>query len=156
MQLLSDENKLWDLMYGKYGFNPQTTKVPYNWIQPPSPFVTFILPEACWNEEQEKLVNSFFVNLNQDEVYALDWQHDCFTYDPKEEIPLHYSYRDDERQCSVYFPSYYPDGDYYFFFDPELKYGLFGHPWLGEIVVTGEGLIKQFENNSGFLGILRK
>jgi hypothetical protein len=56
----------------------------------------------------------------------------------------------------VYFPSYYPNGDYYFFGDAEWKYGLFGHPWLNEIIVSGEELIRLFEENSQALGITAK
>ena len=78
------------------------------------------------------------------------------TNDPAEEIPLYYSYQDDQRQCMVYFPSYYPNGDYYFFGDAEWKYGLFGHPWLNEIIVSGEELIRLFEENSQALGITAK
>jgi len=31
--------------------------------------------------------------------------------------------------------------------------GLFGHPWLGEIVVIGKELIQLFDDNSQTLGI---
>ena len=156
MRVLSDNTKFWDRLYDEYGFRPQYTKESYKWINPPAPFKVFALPENCWNEEQEKLVNSFFIKLDLNELYALDWQHDCFSYDPKEEIHLGYEYRDEDRQCNVYFPDYYPNGDYYFFVDPDLKFGLYGHPWLQEIVVVGEELIKLFEDNAQSLGIMLK
>ena len=155
MRVLPDTNEIWDRIYDKYGFQPLCTEESYTWLQPPVPFMVFALPEQCWNEEQEHLVNSFFIKLNTGNLYALDWQHDCFTYDPREEIPLNYQYRDEERDCNVYFPSYYPNGDYYFFGDMNGKNWLFGHPWLREIIVTGEDLIRLFEENARFLGIKR-
>ena len=56
-----------------------------------------------------------------------------------------YEEYDSDRKCQVYFPTYYPNGDYHFFVDKEWKYGLFGHPWKHEIVVMGEKLIEMFE-----------
>ena len=152
----SDCRQIWRIMYEQYCFRPQFTEKSYSWINPPLPFKVFILPDHCWNAEQEKLVNSFFVSLSLNELYALDWEHDCFIYDPREEIPLYYEYPDELRQCTVYFPSYYSNGDYYFFSDIDWKYGLFGHPWLGEIVVTGKELIQLFDDNSQTLGITVK
>lgn len=48
----------------------------------------------------------------------------------------------------------YSNGDYYFSFDTEWKYGLFGHPWRGEFVVIGQELIDMFESNKQYLGII--
>jgi hypothetical protein len=53
----------------------------------------------------------------------------------------------------VYFPTYYPNGDYYFFFDKEWKYGLFGHPWRNQIIVIGKELIDMFEKNKNILNV---
>ena len=94
-----------------------------------------------------------FEELTDDEMYALDWQHDCFTFLPKEHIPFEYEEYDSDRKCQVYFPTYYPNGDYHFFVDKEWKYGLFGHPWEHEIVVMGEMLIEMFEKEKVSLGI---
>lgn len=78
-------------------------------------------------------------------MYALDWQHDCFVFSPNEDIPLYYWYHDTGRDCNVYFPSYYPNGDFYFFISLDWKIGLFGHPWNKEIYVMGEELINEFD-----------
>lgn len=106
-----------------------------------------------WTPEQENTINSFFEKLIDGEMYALNWQHDCFTFSPKEHIPFEYNYFDEERNCQVYFPTYYSNGDYCFFFDSEWKYGLFGHPWKGEFIVIGQELIDMFESNKKYLGI---
>lgn len=86
-------------------------------------------------------------------MYALDWNHDCFEFSPMEDISMNYNYYDSDRQCQVYFPTYYPDGDYYFFFDGTWNYGIFGQPWRNEIIIMGKELIKRFEKNKEKLGL---
>ena len=86
-------------------------------------------------------------------MYALDWQHDCFLFDPNERIPTGYEYHDDARNCNVYFPDYYPDGDYHFFVSKDLAFGLYGHPWRKELIVVGEELIIAIEKHLAELGL---
>ena len=140
------ENILWNKIDQEYQFSPAYEKTPYPWIQIPSPFRSFSL-KTVWNDGQEALVNSFFVQLGVSELNVLDWQHDCFSFCPNGFGKLVKEYYDDERNCNVYFPSYYPDGDYHFFIDQDGKFALFGHPWLQEIVVYGQELIDLFEEN---------
>lgn len=84
------------------------------------------------------------MQLGCNELYALDWQHDSFVFSPRDYQNLVKEYYDEERGCNVYFPNFYPDGDYYFFLDPEWRYGVFGHPWLKQIAVfmRGTGFLK--------------
>lgn len=140
------ENKLWNRIDQEYQFSPAFEKTPYPWIQIPAPCWSFSL-KTVWDDEQEALVNSFFEQLGVSELNVLDWQHDCFSFCPNAFGTLVKEYHDDERNCNVYFPSYYPNGDYYFFVDQDGKYALFGHPWLHEIVVYGQELIDLFEEN---------
>ena len=44
-------------------------------------------------------------------------------------LSLDDAYYDRVRDCTVYFPEYYPDGDYHFFVSKEWSFGLYGHPW---------------------------
>lgn len=120
---------------------------PADWIALPKPHKRFAVG-PCWNEEQEKLVNSFFESLSKKEIYAYDWQSDCFLYSPSEEIEPYYCYYDSEREREVCFPTYYPDGEFHFFFDTDWQYGLFGHPIRNEIVVMGQELVEMFEANA--------
>lgn len=140
------ENKLWNKIDREYQFSPAYEKTPYPWIQIPSPCRSFSV-KAVWDDKQEALVNSFFDQLGVSKLNVLDWQHDCFSFCPNDFGKLVKEYYDDERNCNVYFPSYYPDGDYFFFIDQDGKYALFGHPWLHEIVVYGQELIDLFEEN---------
>ena len=42
--------------------------------------------DSPWTEEQENLINSFLEELVDEEIYALDWQHDCFLFSPQEHL----------------------------------------------------------------------
>ena len=86
-------------------------------------------------------------------MYALDYHHEALIFSPYEDIPLDYFYYDEERDCNVYFPSFYPNGDYYFFSSFDFKTGLYGHPWKEEIIVCGEELIREFEKAKDLLEI---
>ena len=145
-------SQLWDMLYDKFGFNPNFHDDGKDWITVPYENKKFTL-NKLWTGEQEALVNSFFEDLVDGEMFALDWQHDCFSFSPKEHIPYHYKYHDHERNCNVYFPTYYPNGDYHMFFDKELNYGLFGHPWKDQIIVIGKELISKFESNRTILDL---
>ncbi len=108
---------------------------------------------SFFTEEQEKIINSIFCRVNPRDMYALDWNHDCFIYNPCEEMPSDYWFYDAERNCNVFFPSYYPNGDYHFFASFDWTIGLYGHPWKEEIIVAGEPLIQEFENARRVLNI---
>ena len=147
--LLDEETNdtLWEKIYREYQFVPKYEKKPYPWIRLPMPCRAFSLPHKIWNEDQETMVNSFFVQLGISTLNVLDWQHDCFSFNPVDYGRLVRYYYDVDRNCNVYFPSFFPNGDYHFFVDPEGKYAVYGHPWIGEIVVCGQELINCFEAN---------
>lgn len=155
MEIISKEikNIIWDKIYNEYKFHPSTIDDGIDWISIPYENKEFKL-DSIWNNEQESLVNGFFEELVDGDMYAFDWQHDCFVFSPKEHIPFEYEYHDDDRNCNVYFPTYYPNGDYYLFFDKEWKYGLLGHPWRRQIIVIGKELISKFEDNKNILKII--
>lgn len=152
MNVILDEklyNSIWDRVYNEFGFRTKNEEVPFRFT---IVYKIYKL-KSVWNEEQELIVNEIFKRLSMDDIYALDWQHDCFEFNPKEEIPLDYNYYDEERQCNVYFPSYYPNGDYHFFISKDWKYGILGHPWRKEIYVFGESLIEQIEGKKDDLNM---
>lgn len=154
MEVLSDEltNRIWDMLYDEFKFKPSINNDGKEWISIPYENRVFKL-NSIWIEEQESMINSFFEALVAGEMFALDWQHDCFSFSPKEHIPYEFEYYDDERNCNVVFPTYYPNGDYYMFFDKEWKNGLLGHPWRKEIIVIGKELISKFEDNKKVLDL---
>ncbi|MBD5093657.1 MAG: DUF2716 domain-containing protein [Subdoligranulum sp.] len=151
MQIILDPDqydRIWDKVQHEFHFSPYGS--PYGCTDQ-SPWISFPFPckkyrlDRLFSEEQEKIIRSIFRNINPREMYALDWQHGCFLYDPREEIPFGYWFHDATRNCNVYFPSYYPDGDYHFFASLDWSIGLYGHPWREEMIVAGEALIREFE-----------
>ena len=142
MRVILDKNEykfIWNKVYSKYRFDGSQDE----WLSLPFVNKKYTLSKI-WTEEQEKMINGIFSKLCFKELYALDWQHDCFVFSPDEDIPLNYCFFDKYRSCNVYFPSYYPDGDYYFFITTDWDSGLFGHPWRKEIFVMGDKLIEEF------------
>ncbi|MBP0987845.1 MAG: DUF2716 domain-containing protein [Oscillospiraceae bacterium] len=149
MQIILDKqqyDKIWDRVYSEFGFR----RAEAEWLCLPLPQKRYHL-SGIWTAAQEQLVNSIFIGLGFRQMYALDWQHDCFVYTPEEQISPDDSYYDAARECNVYFPSYYPDGDFHFFLTQDFRYGLFGHPWRAEIIVMGDALIEAFENQKAQL-----
>ena len=52
----------------------------------------------------------------------------------------------------AFFPTFYPDGDYYFFIDDEYKNGYLGHPWRQEVLIFGNKLIEEIRKIADELG----
>lgn len=147
MKVILDEktyDNIWNKVYTKFKFKPSTdiNVTPFEFD---IDYRSYKLNDI-WTEEQEKIVNDIFKEISNDDIYALDWHHDCFEFNPKEEITLDYKYHDADRDVEVYFPRYYPNGNYYFFISKDFSYGLLGHPWRKEIYVFGNELINKFEN----------
>ena len=98
--------------------------------------------------------------LGEDEwIYALDWQHSGFRYDPRRPVTEHDHWVEDARYGGVlgggynaYFPEFYPDGDYYFFVQRDLKWGYLGHPWRREIWLFGAPLVERLSPELEALG----
>lgn len=146
MQVITDEalyRRIWDRIYQDFSFSTGDGE----WLRPAGESERFRL-KSFWNEKQEAIINEILCNVIGEEMYALDWQHDCFVFSPAEQIPTGYQYHDSERDCNVYFPSYYPNGDYYFFVTKDFSSGLFGHPWRNELVVTGAALLREIRRNA--------
>ena len=81
-------------------------------------------------------------------MYALDWQHSGFRYDPRLPVTEHDHWVEDERhggflggRYNAYFPDLYPVGDFYFLVLRDLEWGWLGHPWRREIWLFGTPLI---------------
>ena len=155
MEIILDYNKysaIWDKICYDFQFYPSCEINSKPWLSLPMSYKKYHL-NGFFTEEQEKIVNSIFCRVNATNMYALDWRHDCFIYNPCEEVPLDYWFYDAERNCNVYFPSYYPDGDYHFFVSFDWSIGLYGHPWKKEIFVVGDQLITEFERAQKMLNI---
>lgn len=73
-----------------------------------------------------------FVWLAEDEqLIALDWQHESFTYSPGAQALSGGPWR----------ITVAPDGDYYAYVTQDLRWGTFGHPWQRTLTIWGDALI---------------
>ena len=147
------EKSVWDKICNEFKFVPDHRVDTYPWIELPAPFKIYQLDFVTVGTHWDRIMNSLFVQLGCSELYALDWQHDCFVFSPRDYWKFVKEYYDEERGCNVYFPHFYPNGDYYFFVDPQWKYGVFGHPWLMQIAVFGEELIERINGHTEMLGL---
>ena len=103
-------------------------------------------------DRMDRIIGGIFLAVTREgeRLYALDWQHSAFLYDPRKaeeqkDIPGKGGY-------TAFFPSFYPDGDYHFFIDEHFRFGYLGHPWRQEVWIFGEELVKQFEEKYKELG----
>ena len=141
---------IWDRIYGELDFEPSIRKnvPPFRFSAP-----CLILDLDYASEEQ---LNGLFAEVPrafsrclgaEPWMYALDWQHSGFRYDPRLPITEHDHWVKDERfrrlggGYNAYFPDFYPDGDYYFFVQRDLEWGWLGHPWRREIWIFGDTLL---------------
>lgn len=102
-------------------------------------------------ESMEDMVKKVFLDVTEEgqRLYALDWQHSAFLFDPRNEEEQRSFWKQDNRYTGggyhADFPSFYPDGDYYFFIDEFFEFGYLGHPWRQEIWVFGDVLINEID-----------
>lgn len=145
MRVLNEDeaNEVWRNIYTNFHFAPSidTSIIPFKINMP---YRVFAL-EKYWSDEQEKTVRDIMIRAGISEAYALDWQHTCFRFSTSEEIPAGANWYDTQHSCQVFFPSFYPDGDYHFFMNLDLSEGFLGHPWRKELWVLGEKAISAFD-----------
>lgn len=83
------------------------------------------------------LFSEIDINLK---FYAIDYQHGTFLSNVnniKEDI---------NNPKNVFYPSFYPDGDYYFFIDENFRFGYLSHPWRKEVYIFGDIFINKILN----------
>ena len=145
MELLEEPEagELWDRIYAQLEFRPSIREKgpPFRL---PEPWVVHALPyfpvDGQYEAFQAAAQEGLSASLGEDDwMYVLDWHHSGFRYDPRQPITGH-SFRVEGGRL-VYFPDFYPDGDYYFFVQRELNWGWLGHPWRKEIWLYGEPLV---------------
>ena len=106
----------------------------------------------------DDLIGQAFLNVTKQghRLYALDWQHSGFLFDPRSEDAYKSIYLGENPYLKgglyACFPSFYPDGDYYFFIDEHLQFGYLSHPWRQEVWIFGDVLIKEFQSIYSQLG----
>lgn len=152
--LSEDENdQIWQKIYSDFNFKPSINSdiIPFTFK---IPFDVYDIKDSTIYKEDDlinKKIKSIFIECMEDDdyMYALDWQHTCFKYNPRIEVVMEYPvFIADERYLNggynVYFPEFYPNGDYYFFIDKDFEWGYLTHPWQKKIWIFGNRLMSSF------------
>ena len=152
---------IWDKVYETLKFTPSMDKsiVPFE-IEEEYAIYSFDFDEITEKQidMMKEVIENIFANMSKDDtkMYALDWQHSAFLYNPKNPEEQKSFWKEDDRYMgggyNAYFPSFFPDGDYYFFIDEKFRFGYLGHPWRQEIWVWGEKLIARMDEIYSAIG----
>lgn len=150
--------EVWNAIYDKLGFSPSckyrghsfNVPLPFQIDQSYSVYAT----EDMTDDQIDLLgdtMRRIFVKITKagQKIYALDWQHSSFLYDPRDISEQKSCIVKDTRYTNgeyfAEFPPFYPDGDYCFFIEEGFGFGYLGHPWRQEIWIFGCDLMKEAE-----------
>jgi len=130
-----DEYKLvWEKFYELFKFKPSLTEFPA--IVSSLPQLKFDISKLYSDNkiifnELEQIALDLFIKLSKpsERLYALNWQHDCYDFDPRLEM--------DRNQFDEWIVPILPNGDYYIFLTKDFKNVWFGHPWEMTITLIG-------------------
>jgi hypothetical protein len=132
-------DKAWNKFYDLFHFTPSIHYFPA--IATDRPQLKFDIAN-CFSEDfaldklEEYALNLFIsVSKTGDRLYALDWQHECYDFDPREQMD-----RDEFNEWTV---PVLPNGDYYIFLTKDFNNVWFGHPWEQTVTLIGEDIVKQ-------------
>lgn len=151
---------VWDKVYEILKFTPSVDKsiMPFE-IKEEYAIYSFDFYEIAENRiDLEEVIGNIFVDIFEDDtkMYALDWQHSAFLYNPKNKEEQKSFWKEDNRYWGggyyAFFPPFIPDGDYYFFIEENFRFGYLGHPWRQEIWVWGEKLIARMDEIYSAIG----
>lgn len=130
----------WDAFYDVFKFRPSVDG-PFPAILEPLQSVTFRLrdryEDAELDELRDAIFHAFSVTIgSSEEVYYLDWQHECF------------GVKIDTKSSWV---NGYPDGDYAILLAKDMQSGTFAHPWEGSICFFGDAFVKEILEKRPFI-----
>ncbi|MCC9021921.1 DUF2716 domain-containing protein [Bacillus nakamurai] len=113
-------------------------------IKPPKPYsvfdITVNISEEAIDDLELKMLKAFKACTTQQEtMYALDWQHESYIFYPHEQFQL-----DEFGEWPV---PIFPNGDYYFFFHKNFKWGVLGDPCHQTMTIFGDKLLNQIERD---------
>ncbi|QBG58399.1 hypothetical protein D2M30_4100 [Bacillus amyloliquefaciens] len=122
-------------------------------IKPPKPFQVFNVSQGFNDEKgnisfledaEVQILKAFqSCTLKQEFIYALDWQHECYLFNPHAPI--------DKDEFGEWLVPVIPNGDYCFFIHQDFQWGLSGDPRQQTITVFGSTLIRAIERNAPVL-----
>ena len=159
MKILDNQihNDIWDWVDKELAFSPNANDTTHGFpygppFKIPGNYAVYGIENMSdvQRDNMDYLVHRALCNtvLPGDCLYALDWFHSGFLYNPRTEsdaaVWVEYPFI---KAGGFYIgiPDYYPDGDYYFFIDEHLEFGYLSHPWRKEVWIFGDKLIEEFE-----------
>lgn len=148
--LLDDErySEVWERVYSELGFKPSSAHRNHS-MDGELPFYTDRHPLKVYDieymsdnqiENLSEIIRECLKDATEEDalIYALDWHHSAWLYNPR-------NLNEQKSTEGHYFPSFYPDGDYYFFIDENFRFGYLSHPWRNEVWIFGEPLLIQID-----------
>lgn len=159
-----EDDYVWDEIHSEFHFNPQSkvNGLPtFKFKVPVDAYDISNSPLYRDDETTNNLVRSIFIECMEDDdfMYALDWQHTCFRYNPRINATFEYPvFIADERfehgGYNVYFPEFYPNGEFNFFIAKDFRWGYLTHPWLEKAWVFGDKLMRAITEHSDRVGFV--
>ena len=146
---LSDEEDraVWPEFEHRFTFRPSVNADQWPGIAEPADSRTYAVGWAYGDEgEYTRLTMDLCEKLHaalrrcvasNEAIWVLDWQHPAYRFSPHE--PFRYASEDDWPVPA------FPNGDYHIFLAPDLRFGVFGHPWEQTICVFGRTLLEAFD-----------
>jgi hypothetical protein len=141
---IKSEN-LWDYVFDNLSFHPLEVKNKKIHIAKPNiNFDTFDFfdienIQVLYDDLHSKFIQIFVEISKGKRVFALDWQHDCYSFDPK--LPF------EKNKFDQWLIPVFPNGDLCFFFTNDLTNGIFGDGWEHTLTLFGEEIINSFKKN---------
>ena len=128
----NEYTEVWDNFEKMFSFRP-SVKGPFPAIKEPRDSITFLLAlnydDAMIDEFRSAIFNALAeCAAESEEIYYLDWQHDCYALNIK--------------ASNDSWINGFPDGDYAIFLSKDMSIGTFGHPWEYSICFFGESFAK--------------
>jgi hypothetical protein len=131
---------IWDRFEAKFRFRPSVSDFPA--IKEPVPSRTYSIAAAFSDSSPTGYLTEDIddaalrvcsaIAAPAGRVIALDWQHECYYFDP--------SCYDGTQRIP-----FFPDGDYHIFLSEDKNDGWFGHPWEPTICVFGTRAVSILE-----------
>ncbi len=144
-QKLDDQEyeRVWDEFEARFEFKPDYYNLNEPAIKEPAQSIIFSWRRNLSAEDVdalEQVILEAFSELTPDQgiMYALDWQHESYKFDP----------HNDYRGMPI---PIFPDGDYSIFLNSTMDMGTFAHPWQETICIFGRDLVNIIEAKLPFL-----
>jgi hypothetical protein len=138
-QLNQEEyDKVWDKFYDLFHFTPSVNHFPA--IKTNKRQLKFDIKD-CFSpnyslDKLEGFAIKLFNKISRpgERLYALDWQHECYDFDPREQM--------DRDEFEDWIVPVLPNGDYYVFLTKDFNNVWFGHPWEQTITLIGDDIVE--------------